>query len=381
MEEKLDFLIKYLINDIDRDIFEEPVTLEEKEKVWRGLCNIREPKPISEEYLKVQDDYLQERLKSVEITLSKDLPTVGQIYSNSKLKYKDKMVLWKGNITQLKIDCIVNAANSKGLGCFQPMHNCIDNQIQTYSGVQMRLECFEYMKNANYDLGLPTGEAFITKGYNLPCKYVIHTVGPVVDDKVTEKNDIEIMKQFNTCDIMSITNLENERKELYDNLKDITKRKEILKYYSKNNDKFYRFFKYFIAPLLCFGLIFLFTLIFKMPWGNRINLSILSFLNSIGTAFYRDTIDKKVIKSLYNNESISIKQCNAEIVNLEYKLIPIMHKIVDTEYKVIKINELSNNDKTNINSKSTIISKIYSETSKELDMPNRSKIYKKYENI
>ncbi len=193
MEEKLDFLIKYLINDIDRDIFEEPVTLEEKEKVWRGLCNIREPKPISGEYLKVQDDYLQERLKFVEITLSKSLPTIGQIYSNSKLKYKDKMVLWKGNITQLKIDCIVNAANSRGLGCFQPMHNCIDNQIQTYSGVQMRLECFEYMKNANYDLGLPTGEAFITKGYNLPCKYVIHTVGPVISFNVSEEEK-ELLK-------------------------------------------------------------------------------------------------------------------------------------------------------------------------------------------
>lgn len=203
----------------------------------------------------------------------------------------------------------------------------------------------------------------------------------LIIDKVIEKNDIEVTKQFNTCDIMSITNLENERKELYDNLKDITKRKEILKYYSENNDKFYRFVKYIIAPLLSFGLIFLFTLIFKMPLGNRINLSILSFLNSIGTTFYRDSIDKKVIKSLYNDESISIKQCNAEILNLEYKLIPIMHKIVDTEYKIIKINELSNNDKTNINSKSTIISKIYSETSKELDMPNRSKIYKKYENI
>ena len=186
MEEKLDFLIKYLINDIDRDIFEDPVTPEEKERVWRGLCNIREPKPISEEYLKVQDEYLKARLKMVGVTSAKDVETVEKKYPNSKLKHRDKIALWKGDITRLEIDCIVNAANSRGLGCFQPMHNCIDNQVQTYSGVQMRLECYEHMKKAKYDLGLPTGEAFMTKGYNLPVKYVIHTVGPVISFNVSE---------------------------------------------------------------------------------------------------------------------------------------------------------------------------------------------------
>ncbi len=193
MEEKLDFLIKYLINDVEQNIFEEPITLEEKEKVWRGLCNIREPKPISEEYLKVQDEYLQERLKDLGVTSANTLKTVGQKYPNSKIKNKDRMILWRGDITRLKIDSIVNAANSRGLGCFQPMHNCIDNQVQTYSGVQMRLECYEYMKKAKYDFGLPTGEAFITKGYNLPCKNVIHTVGPVISFNVSEE-DKELLK-------------------------------------------------------------------------------------------------------------------------------------------------------------------------------------------
>lgn len=193
MEEKLDFLIEYLIKDIGQDFFEKPITFEEKEKVWRSLCNIREPKQISDEYLKVQDDYLQERLKTLEITSSKSIKTIGQEYPDSKLKHKNKMALWKGNITNLKIDCIVNAANTRGLGCFQPMHNCIDNQVQTYSGVQMRLECNEYMKKANFDFGLPTGEAFITKGYNLPAKYVVHTVGPVISFNVDEE-DKELLK-------------------------------------------------------------------------------------------------------------------------------------------------------------------------------------------
>lgn len=196
MEEKLDFLIDYLIKDIGKDIFEKPITLDEKEKLWRGLCNIREPKPISDEYLKVQDDYLQERLKKYSITLAKALKTIDEQYPNSKLKNKEKIALWKGDITTLKIDCIVNAANARGLGCFQPMHNCIDNQIQTYSGVQMRLECNEYMKTAHFDFGLPTGDVFITKGYNLPAKYVIHTIGPVISFNVSDEEKDNLKKCY-----------------------------------------------------------------------------------------------------------------------------------------------------------------------------------------
>ena len=193
MEEKLDFLIKYLMKDIGKNVVEIPVTLEEKEKLWRGLCNVRRPNPISEEYLKVQDEYLQSRLKILNITTAKSLRTIKQEYSDTKVRNKDRIALWQGDITTLKIDCIVNAANSQGLGCFQPMHNCIDNQIQTFSGVQMRLECSEHMKSGNFEFGLPTGEAFMTKGYNLPAKYVIHTVGPVISFNVSE-DDKELLK-------------------------------------------------------------------------------------------------------------------------------------------------------------------------------------------
>ena len=197
MEEKLDFLIKYLIKDIGEDIGELPVTVEEKAKVWRALCNIRKPNPISSEYLKVQDEYLQERLKKMIVVDSKDVKTLDKAYPNIKIRNSNRMGLWQGDITRINADCIVNAANSQGLGCFQPMHNCIDNQIQTYSGVQMRLECNEYMQSADYEFGLPTGEVFITKGYNLPAKYVIHTVGPVISFNVTEE-DKKLLKDCYT---------------------------------------------------------------------------------------------------------------------------------------------------------------------------------------
>ena len=194
MEEKLDFLIEYLIKDMNMENVEIPITLEGKEKLWRGLCNIRKPNPISDEYFKVQDEYLKFRLQKLDVKSTKDMRTIKEEYPDSKVKNKEKMILWRGDITTIKVDCIVNAANSKGLGCFQPMHDCIDNQVQTYSGIQMRLECNEYMKKANYDFGLPTGEVFLTKGYNLPSKYVIHTIGPVINFNVSEQ-DKELLKK------------------------------------------------------------------------------------------------------------------------------------------------------------------------------------------
>lgn len=172
---KLDFLIEYLLKENKEIKLKNiPNTSREKANLWRALCNIREAKAISVEYLQVQDEYLQERLKELQITNVEDIKTIKETHSKSNLENADKICLWQGDITKLKIDVAVNAANSQGLGCFQPMHNCIDNQIQTFSGVQMRLECNKYMKTINYKL--PTGKAFITNGYNLLAKYVIHTV-------------------------------------------------------------------------------------------------------------------------------------------------------------------------------------------------------------
>ena len=102
--------------------------------------------------------------------------------------------MWKGDITTLKIETIVNAANSQGLGCFFALHNCIDNQVNSNAGISLRLECNEIMKLKNYHL--ETSEAIITNGHNLPCKYIIHTVGPIIYENVTEKEILELKKCY-----------------------------------------------------------------------------------------------------------------------------------------------------------------------------------------
>lgn len=160
--EKLDFLITYLIKERNEELNLEEISYEDKKRIFRSLCNIREPKEISKEFLEIQDMYLQEEIKEK-----------GIVENIEDSKITDKIYLWKGDITTLKIDSIVNAANSQGLGCFIPCHKCIDNSIHSYSGIQLRLECNEKMKKIKQ---LETGKAFITSGYNLPSKYIIHTV-------------------------------------------------------------------------------------------------------------------------------------------------------------------------------------------------------------
>lgn len=173
--EKLDFLIDYLLKENKKvELKNIPKTSKEKANLWRALCNIRNAKEVSSEYLKIQDEYLQERLKKIQITNVDNIKSIKEVYSSFNLENANKICLWQGDITKLKIDVIVNSANSQGLGCFRPLHDCIDNQIQTFAGVQMRNECNKYMKTIDYNL--PTGKVFITNGYNLPAKYVIHTV-------------------------------------------------------------------------------------------------------------------------------------------------------------------------------------------------------------
>lgn len=167
---KLDYLIEYLLNEnTEVSIDKIPTDINEKKNLYRSLCNIREPKPISKEYLQIENEYLQEELQKKNITKVEDIKPEPCYIHN-----KDKICLWQGDITTLKIEAIVNAANSQGLGCFVPCHKCIDNQINTFAGISLRLECNEIMKEKDYFLH--TGKSFITKGYNLPSKYIIHTV-------------------------------------------------------------------------------------------------------------------------------------------------------------------------------------------------------------
>ena len=129
--------------------------------------NVRHPAPTGKRFLEVQDDYLQEELAEKKVTKLSDLRPI-----------QEGIYLWRGDITALECGAIVNAANSGMTGCYQPCHNCIDNCIHTYAGVQLRLKCAEIMKRQGYEE--PTGQAKITPAYNLPCDYVIHTVGPIV---------------------------------------------------------------------------------------------------------------------------------------------------------------------------------------------------------
>ena len=146
----------------------------------RSLFTIRMPKPVSDEFLQIQDEYLQEENRRKVITDIADLEPI-----------QKGIYLWQGDITKLKCGAIVNAANSQMLGCFNPCDGCIDNAIHTFAGVQLRRDCNEIMKKQGYDE--PTGQAKLTPAYNLPCKYVIHTVGPIVSGRLTQE-DRDLLK-------------------------------------------------------------------------------------------------------------------------------------------------------------------------------------------
>lgn len=188
---KLDFLIDYLIKENKNiDIKEIPQNISDKKRLYRSLCDIREPLPISKEYIKIENEFLMIENTNKGIMESSDITPFS--------KYKGSQIcLWQGDITTLRVNAIVNAANSQGLGCFIPCHKCIDNAIHSASGVELRLECNEKMHKIGR---LQTGKSFITSGYNLPSKYVIHTVGPVIYEKVTEKE----VQELKDCYINSL---------------------------------------------------------------------------------------------------------------------------------------------------------------------------------
>ncbi|MBQ6220237.1 MAG: protein-ADP-ribose hydrolase [Methanosphaera sp.] len=196
--QRVDYLIDYILKENPEiKVNKQPESPQEKFNLYRSLCNIRKARPISDEYIHVENKYLQDILKNKKCIHYEDIKTINQEYPTNNVKNGDKISLYQGDITTIEIDAIVNAANSQGLGCFIPCHNCIDNQINTYAGVSLRLECNEYMKKIDYNL--PTGEAFITRGYNLPASYVIHTVGPAISDMVHEKQKEELSNCYKNC--------------------------------------------------------------------------------------------------------------------------------------------------------------------------------------
>lgn len=189
---RLDYLLKEFKEDSlrYRDL-EVGDDYEEKRMVLRSLMNIREPRPMSEDVVKVQDEFLEEEVREKGIVSLDMIPTVAEQYGSRHI-FADKISVWQGDITRIQAGAIVNAANSQMLGCFVPCHRCIDNAIHSAAGIQLRAECSCYMERRRMKHGSryeePTGQATLTKGYNLPAEYVIHTVGPIVGGVLSKRH-------------------------------------------------------------------------------------------------------------------------------------------------------------------------------------------------
>ena len=185
--EKRLFLIQSLLNERPSCQKQSISADSERQKVLlRGLMNVRRPARIGAEFLQVQDEYLQGEAAAKGITDIADLAPI-----------QPGLYLWQGDITTLKCDAIVNAANSGMTGCYIPNHRCIDNAIHTFAGVELRLTCEQLMEQQGYPE--PTGQAKITPAFNLPCKYVLHTVGPIINGRVTKKDKELLASCYRSC--------------------------------------------------------------------------------------------------------------------------------------------------------------------------------------
>ena len=185
--ERREYLISALLKENRRyQRMQVPSEINEQKQLLRSLMNVRFASPITEEFAAVQDKYLQDaNAEKGFITLS-DMDEL-----------QPDLYLWQGDITRLKVGAIVNAANSGMTGCYQPCHNCIDNCIHTYAGIQLRNFCAELMEKQGYEE--PTGQAKITPGFNLPCEYVIHTVGPIVQGGLTSYHEEQLRSCYESC--------------------------------------------------------------------------------------------------------------------------------------------------------------------------------------
>ena len=186
-EERRIYLIEELLKERNESA-QIPADEKGQRDLLRSLMNVREPRPVSQDFLKIQDEYLQERNQERGITGLAEL---------SPLKKNSALYLWQGDITTLKVDAIVNAANSALLGCFAPLHACIDNCIHTFSGIQLRLACNELMQKQGKPEG--TGLCKITPAFNLPCRYVLHTVGPIIQASVGPRDKVLLANCYRNC--------------------------------------------------------------------------------------------------------------------------------------------------------------------------------------
>jgi len=183
------YLINSLLAEESRfSDMELPADEQGQKDLLRSLMNVRMPRPVSKEFLTIQDEYLIAEREQTGIVDASSLPTISGYRS---------IALWQGDITTLKADAIVNAANSALLGCFRPLHACIDNIVHSKSGIEMRLYCNEIMNKQGHEE--PAGQAKITPGFNLPAKYVLHTVGPIIQGDVTPEDEFLLASCYRSC--------------------------------------------------------------------------------------------------------------------------------------------------------------------------------------
>ena len=193
---RLDYLVEqFKADSVQYKDLQTPNDAEGKRRILRSLMNIRMPKKISEDVLLVQNEYLRKRAEEKGVVQLSDIPEI-----------RDGLSVWQGDITRLAVDAIVNAANSQMLGCFVPMHTCIDNCIHTFAGVQLRAECarqMEQLKNRyGRDYEQPTAVPMLTDAYNLPARKVIHIVGPIVQGRLTVSLENDLAACYrNTLDL------------------------------------------------------------------------------------------------------------------------------------------------------------------------------------
>ncbi len=184
--ERRRFLIQALLDERGEGSFRIPDNSVEQKQLLRSLMNVRLPQAADAAFLRVQDECLREEIAAKGITDIRDLTPI-----------EDGIYLWQGDITTLRCGAIVNAANSGMTGCYVPCHRCIDNAIHTFAGVQLRHTCGRMMKEQGFDE--PTGRAKITLAYNLPCDYVIHTVGPIVGYRLTAEDEELLRSCYRSC--------------------------------------------------------------------------------------------------------------------------------------------------------------------------------------
>ena len=195
-EQRLDILVEaFKADSVQYKDLQTPEDNEGKRRILRSLMNIRMPKKLGDSVLAVQDEYLRERIRENGIVTLSKIPVI-----------RNGMSIWQGDITRLAVDAIVNAANSQMLGCFVPMHTCIDNCIHTFAGVQLRAECNRQMNQLRIRYGRdyeqPTAVPMLTDGYNLPAKKIVHIVGPIVEGRLTKALEQDLADCYrNTLDL------------------------------------------------------------------------------------------------------------------------------------------------------------------------------------